>query len=60
MLKATFLGHSCVMVTDGKSNIIIDPFLTGNPQGAMKAEDVKVDYVLLTHGHGDHLGDGVA
>jgi L-ascorbate metabolism protein UlaG (beta-lactamase superfamily) len=59
MLKATFLGHSCVMVTDGENNIIIDPFLTGNPQAAMKAEEIKVDHVLLTHGHGDHLGDGI-
>lgn len=60
MLKATFLGHSCVMASDGKHNIIIDPFLTGNPQANIKAEDVKVDFILVTHGHGDHLGDAVA
>jgi len=60
MLKATFLGHSCVMATDGKNNIIIDPFLTDNPTAAMKAEDVKVEYILITHGHGDHLGDAVS
>jgi len=59
MLRATFLGHSCVTATDGKYNIIIDPFLTGNPQAAIKASDVKVDYILVTHGHGDHLGDAV-
>ena len=59
MLKATFLGHSCVMATDGNNNIIIDPFLTGNPQANMKPEDVKVNWVLVTHGHGDHLGDAV-
>jgi L-ascorbate metabolism protein UlaG (beta-lactamase superfamily) len=60
MLKATFHGHSCVMVTDGKHSIIIDPFLTGNPQAKIKAEDVRVDFILVTHGHGDHLGDAVA
>jgi L-ascorbate metabolism protein UlaG (beta-lactamase superfamily) len=59
MLKATFLGHSCVMATDGKYNIIIDPFLTGNPQAKLAADAVKVDYILVTHGHSDHLGDAV-
>ncbi len=59
MLKATFLGHSCVMATDGKYNIIIDPFLTGNSQATLNADQIKVDYVLVTHGHGDHLGDAV-
>lgn len=59
MLKATFYGHSCVFFTDGKYKVIIDPFLTGNPQATVKAEDVDVDYILATHGHGDHLGDAV-
>lgn len=59
MLKATFLGHSCVMATDGNHHIIIDPFLTNNPQATVKAEDVRVDHVLVTHGHSDHLGDAV-
>jgi L-ascorbate metabolism protein UlaG (beta-lactamase superfamily) len=60
MLKATFLGHSCVHVTDGKHKIIIDPFLTNNPQATIKADEVDVDYILVTHGHSDHLGDAVA
>jgi L-ascorbate metabolism protein UlaG (beta-lactamase superfamily) len=59
MLKATFMGHSCVLVTDSQYNIIIDPFLTGNPQAKIKAEDIKVDFILVTHGHGDHLGDAI-
>ncbi len=59
MLKATFHGHSCVSITDGKHNIIIDPFLTGNPQATVKAEDIKIDFILVTHGHSDHLGDAV-
>jgi L-ascorbate metabolism protein UlaG (beta-lactamase superfamily) len=60
MIKATFLGHSCIMATDGTYNIIIDPFLTGNPQAPTKAENIKVDFILVTHGHGDHLGDAVS
>lgn len=59
-MKLTFLGHSCVMVETSKSRLIIDPFLTGNPQATMKAADVRCDYVLITHGHNDHVGDAVA
>lgn len=60
MPKATFHGHSCVTVTDGKHNLIVDPFLTGNPLAKVRAQDVKVGWVLVTHGHGDHIGDAVA
>ena len=56
---ATFLGHSCFLVEHDETRLIIDPFLTGNPQAEAKPEDINVDYVLLTHGHGDHLGDSV-
>lgn len=59
MLKATFMGHSCVYLTDGKHRLIIDPFLTGNPQATISADKIDVDYILVTHGHGDHLGDAI-
>lgn len=59
MPKATFLGHSCVTVDDGEHRIIIDPFLSGNPKSAAAPDDIRVQYVLITHGHGDHLGDGI-
>jgi L-ascorbate metabolism protein UlaG (beta-lactamase superfamily) len=42
-----------------KGNIIIDPFLKDNPKAEKKPEDIKVDFVLLTHGHGDHIGDAL-
>ena len=60
MPKATFLGHSCVMLTDGKHKVMIDPFLSGNEKAAAQADKVDVDFILITHGHGDHIGDAVA
>lgn len=60
MPQAKFLGHSCVAVSEGEHKLIIDPFLTDNPQAAAKAEDVEAGWVLVTHGHGDHIGDAVA
>lgn len=60
MLKLTYLSHSCFLLQDGIHNLIIDPFITGNPNSPVKQEDVKVQYVVLTHAHGDHLGDGFA
>lgn len=56
---ATFFGHSCFFLEDGENRLIIDPFITGNPQAIIKPEEVKVNYILLTHAHGDHLGDAV-
>jgi L-ascorbate metabolism protein UlaG (beta-lactamase superfamily) len=47
------------MVEDGPHRIIVDPFLSGNDKAAAKASDIQVQYVLITHGHGDHLGDGI-
>lgn len=59
MLKIRYEGHACFIVSDDKASIIIDPFLTGNPSAKLKPSDVKVSAVLVTHAHGDHLGDAV-
>lgn len=57
-MKINYLGHAC-FVLEGNKKIIIDPFLTGNPSATKKPEDIEADYILVTHGHGDHLGDAV-
>ncbi len=60
MPKLTYLGHSAFLIEGSKARLIIDPFLSGNPKAPKKPEDIKVDYVLLSHAHGDHLGDAIA
>ncbi len=57
MLKLTYLSHSTFILDDGKYKLIIDPFITGNPTCPVRLEDVNVDFIVLTHAHGDHLGD---
>ncbi len=59
MLKLTYHGHSCVELEANGHRIIIDPFITGNQHARIKPRDVKVEAVLITHGHGDHVGDAV-
>lgn len=59
MPKITYLGHSGFYMEGEKGRIVIDPFLTGNPLAEKQPSEIKVDFVLLTHGHGDHIGDGV-
>src|SRR3954452_20739872 len=55
-----WLGHSAFHLSGGGADVLIDPFLTGNPKAAATAGELPADVILLTHGHGDHLGDTVA
>lgn len=57
--KITWLGHStCQIETAGKT-ILLDPFLTGNPSAAISASEATADAIIVSHGHGDHVGDTV-
>jgi L-ascorbate metabolism protein UlaG (beta-lactamase superfamily) len=55
-----FLGHSAFHISGAGADVLVDPFLTGNPKAAATADEVPADVILVTHGHGDHLGDTVA
>lgn len=58
-MKITWYGHSCVLIEAGRAALLIDPFLTGNATAPVGPGDVNPDYILLTHGHGDHVGDTI-
>lgn len=58
-MKVTWLGHSTFLL-EGSRKVLIDPFLSGNPLAAKKPEEVHAEFILVTHGHGDHLGDTVS
>ncbi|HMF15558.1 MAG TPA: metal-dependent hydrolase [Gemmataceae bacterium] len=57
--RIRWLGHACILLETNGLNVLIDPFLTGNPAAAVKAEDVSADFILISHGHGDHVGDAI-
>jgi L-ascorbate metabolism protein UlaG (beta-lactamase superfamily) len=58
--RVRWLGHAALLVETGGLNLLIDPFLNGNPAAAIKADDAIADFILVSHGHGDHVGDTVA
>jgi L-ascorbate metabolism protein UlaG (beta-lactamase superfamily) len=54
-----FLGQSAIHLSGGGADVLVDPFITGNPKATVEAADLPADVILLTHGHADHLGDTV-
>jgi L-ascorbate metabolism protein UlaG (beta-lactamase superfamily) len=58
VMKLRYFSHSAFQLTTKSGiKILIDPFLDGNPTSPVKAKDVDANYIILTHGHGDHVGD---
>ena len=60
MINLTWYGHAVWRVAIGDTIILIDPFFSGNPLAPVQAEELEADYIIVTHGHGDHVGDTVS
>ncbi len=56
-VSITYHGHSCFSIRTDSAHLLIDPFLTGNEMAEVKPEDLNPTYILISHAHGDHLGD---
>ena len=59
-IRLTWYGHAAFDLTTGDTHLLVDPFLTGNVLAPVSADEVEADYILVTHGHGDHVGDTVS
>lgn len=53
----TWFGHATLGLQVGGYKLLIDPYFTDNPVASMSAEQAHADYILISHGHGDHVGD---
>ncbi|HTX90802.1 MAG TPA: metal-dependent hydrolase [Anaerolineales bacterium] len=60
MLTLTWFGHAALGLEASGKKLLVDPYFSGNPAASTGADKVSGDFILLTHGHGDHLGDTVA
>lgn len=56
-ISLQWLGHGGWRIQTGSHRILLDPFVTGNPSATMRAEDLEADYILVSHGHEDHIAD---
>ncbi len=58
--RLRWLGHACLLFESDGRHVLVDPFLSNNPVAADKPEKVPADFILVSHGHGDHVGDTTA
>lgn len=60
-MNLTYYGQSCFAVETNGKRLLFDPFITPNPLAShIKLDDIKADYILVSHGHSDHIADCVA
>ena len=59
-IKVTWYGHAAIGIDTNGIQILVDPYFTGNPLASTSAGQVNADFILVSHGHNDHLGDTIA
>lgn len=59
-IEITWLGHGCFALATSQYRLIVDPFIDENPSAPLKAKDVEADFVLVSHGHFDHISDAAS
>lgn len=60
-MKLTYYGHACFMVEAAGIKLLFDPFISGNDNAkSIDIQSIEADYILISHGHGDHIADLVA
>lgn len=59
-VKLTWYGHAALGLDVDGHNLVVDPYFTGNPAASTSAEKIAPEYILVSHGHGDHIGDTLA
>lgn len=59
MIQVAWLGHAAWSIDDGRYRLLVDPFLTGNPSASISAAEAQADFILVSHGHADHVGDTI-
>mgnify|MGYP001294651720 CR=1 FL=1 len=55
--QLTWLGHGSWLITSGNHRIVLDPFVTDSPTAPLQVDEIDADYILVSHGHFDHVSD---
>ena len=58
-VKLTWYSHASFLIETDRAMLVVDPFITDNPLAPVKADEVQADYIFVSHGHDDHVGDSI-
>ena len=59
-IKVTWFSHACLFIETSEAKLLVDPFITGNPLCPVQVDEVAADFIFVSHGHADHVGDTIA